>query len=314
MFPQTLPIHAQSFLAGSEPHHSLPSHPLDSAQVLLREEESLRLCSLPPIFAALEALDACPTLRDLITSFPPHIQYAIKASMLISDRSRHVRLQVLEMLLDTGQSMSNVWEQVGPVSPASIFHHASVFGVIEGLCLEPSKYRRELAFLFTQLSIYRLPAQLQQKMAISPATLPLTVLPAYAFWYLCSAAEYRLTQAMEDQAVLLVNDVILLKFYGKLGGIALQTTLLSNGTQLIEGCWYAPIEHRDEIRDAFDRGESRLCVQGEWTLLRALDEASDDKLLQHAQTFAATLPAQLPLQIAGYPSRRTYRCRKHEEL
>lgn len=313
MVPQKLPMHAQSFLASSEPHHSLSSNPLDFVQVLIQEEGPLRSGSLPPIFAVLEALDMFPILKNLIATFPPSLEYAMKASLVASDPYQRRRLEVLEILINQGQSTRDVVERVGAISPASLFHHPCVFRVIEGMCLEPSKYRRELAFLFTQLSIAQLPEPLQHKMATSSSTLPLTVLPAYAFWYLCSIAENRLAEAMEDQAVLLINGVILLKFRGKLGGVALQTTRLADGMQLIEGCWYAPIDHRDEIRDAFDRGESCLHVEGEWTLLRALG-ASYDNLLQQAQTFAATLPDQLPPQIAGYPSRRAYRCSKDEEL
>lgn len=312
MFSQFPPVRALPLVDGH--HHYVQSVVSDAIHVLLREEELQRPCSLPPIFAALEALDECPMLSSLLATFPPHIHYAIKASLLVADPYQRRRLQVLEMLIDKGRSMSTVVEQVGPVSPSCLFHHASVFRVIEGMCIEPSKYRRELAFLFAHVSIYRLPLHLRQKMAIASVTLPLKVVPMYCSWYLCSDAEGRLSQAIHDQAVLLVNDVILLKFRGKLSGVALQNSLLADGTQLIAGCWYAPVDSRDEIREAFDRGESRLWVEGQWTLLRGLYDSDNNALLLQAQTFATALPAQFPHQIAGFPSRQTYRYSRHEAL
>jgi hypothetical protein len=314
MVTQKLPMHAQSFLAHSEPHHSLPSNPLDFVHMLIQEEGDLHYSgSLPPIFAVLEALDTFPILKNLIATFPPSLQYAIKASLVVSDPYQRRRLEVLEMLFDKRKSIEDVLRQIGAVSPSCLFHHAYMFGIVEGMWVDPSMYRRELAFLFAHLSVFRLPLDLQQKMAISAATLSLTVLPTYSYWHLCSEAEGRLSRAMEHRAVLFVNGVILLKFNGKLAGVALQTARLADGTQVIEGCWYAPIDHRDEIRDAFDRGESCWWGDGEWTLLRALGEASDRLLLQ-AQTFAAELPAQFSQEIATFSSRKAYRQHRHESF
>jgi hypothetical protein len=312
MFTQNLPIHAQSFAVFKHYH----GEPLDSsnfAQILLREDDPLRSGSLPPIFEVLKALDMYPTLRNLITTFPPCIQYALKASLVIPDSYQQRRFQVLEMLFDKRKSIEDVLRQIGAVSPSCLFYHTCVFEIVEGMWLDPSMYRRELAFLFAHLSVSRLPLHLQQKMANSAETLSLTVLPTYSYWYLCSEAEGRLSRAMAHQAVLLVNGVMLLKFHGKLAGVALQTALLADGMQVIEGCWYAPVDHRDEIRDAFDRGESRWWGNGEWTLLRALGESSD-RLLQQAQTFVADLSPQLSQEIATFSSRKAYRQHKHESF
>ena len=309
MFTQMLPHRIQSFLSSPEHNRSVPlSDASNLAHQFLPGDESLR----PSILAALEVLEEFPGIRDLFATFPPHISYAIKASLLVSDRYQYARLRVLERLINKGWYLRDVVDLMRP-SPLCLLEHACVFSMIEGMLTDPSKYRRELAFLFAQLPLKRLPPPLQGKLAIASVALPLKVLPANGYWSLCSEAEGRLLKAIRDQAVLLVNDVILLKFCGKLSGVALQTSLLADGTLLLAGCWYSPIDCLEEIRDAFDRGESRLHVEGQWTLIRALDEA-DNTVLPQAQTYASALPAQLPQQIASFSSRQAYRCSKHEDL
>ncbi|GHP00640.1 hypothetical protein KSF_106870 [Reticulibacter mediterranei] len=284
--------------------HRVPLCHADAVHALMEEKPFLQQ-SLPPIFMALQALEECPLLRTVLDTFPPHINYAVKASLLAPDVHQERRLSILEKLIRKRDDVSNVVEAAGPVPLPFLLRHECVFGIIEGMLLDPAEYRRELAFLFTQLSIYWLPPRLRK---VSSAMLPLKVLPTYSNWFLCSAAERRLKLSMDDQAVLLVNDALLLKFNGKMSGLALHTTLLADGTQLMEGCWYAPIDQREAIRDAFDRGESRLSLEGQWTFIRVLKDSS---LLQEARVCAAALPTTLPLQIDDR-SREKYRRYYHE--
>lgn len=308
-FPSTYPTN-HALLAPHEHPHRVLSYRSNPVSALLSQEEPLCQRSLPPLFSVLEALEKCPTLRAVLDTFPLDIHYAVKASLLASDRYQDRRLHVLEKLISKRSMMSAIVEAAERVPLPWLLQHECVYAVIEGMLTDSKKYRRELAFLFTQLPVSRLPQHLHQT-AISSVSLPLTVLPTYSGWYLCPMAEERLAQAMRDQAVLLVNGAILLKFKGKLSGVALQTTLLADGTQLFEGCWYAPIDRRDAICDAFDRGESRFCVDGEWAFIRAIDEDDDETLLQKTQACAAVLPERLPQEIAGR-TRQTYRRDKHE--
>lgn len=165
------------------------------------------------------------------------------------------------------------------------------------------------------------PAQIQQSSAShalfpqGASVLRLKVLPTYAAWGLCPDAEPRMMRAIQDQAVLLVNGVILVKFWGRLSGLAISNARLADGAQLAEGCWYAPIDQREEIQAAFDRGERHFdCVEGAlWAFIREVDERHSDgaSVLRQAKTWATNLPAQLPLQIAGI-NRQTYRENRHE--
>lgn len=309
IFPQHTSLHVPLSLSCPHRHHPVQDKDSELASTLLgSQEEPL----LPPIFVMLRAFDACFTLRTILSTFPAHLHYAIKASLIDADPYQHLRLQILELLVG-GLRVDTVVQRIGAVSPVVIFQHPCVFGLIEGMLANASTYRRELAFFFALLPIDRLPHPLHLKLALFSLTLSGSVLPAYCSWYVCGAAEERLQQAMQDQAVLLVNGVILLKFYGKLSGVAVQSALLTDGTQLIAGCWYAPIDQREEIRAAFDRGESRWSGEGQWALLRDLDDP-DDTLLQSARTYADTLPPQLPQQIGGFSSRQAYRSCRHEAL
>ena len=302
--------HFREFVSTAQQHNRVQPFHFDLSHALLSEEAELPR-SLPPIFSALEALEKCPILREVLPAFPPHLHVALKASLLVPDPYRNQRLHVLEELLFGLNEIRDIVDEAKPVPLPLLLHHECVFILIEGMLLETKKYRRELSFLFTQLPVSRLPMHLQKRVS----TLKMhssTVIPSYSEWSLCSSAESRLTQAMDDLAVLLVNGTLLLKFNGKLSGLALQTTLLADGTQLLEECWYAPIDRRDEIRDAYDCGESRLTVDVQWAFIRALD-AKDDDVLEKARKYVAMLPEQLPQQTnTYYTSRKTYRSDMHE--
>ena len=261
--------------------------------------------------APLATLDPYPELRMLLTALPARLSSVIQERLLTPDPYQDLRLQVLDEIADKDSTVRDVRRIADQEQLSFLLRHESVFALIEGMLLDSERYRRELAFFFNQVPVQYFPLHLQHVFPSSPL-LPLSVIPYYSDWSLCSAAEERLQRAMDDQGVLLVNNTILLKFYGKLSGLALRTTRLADGMQLIAGCWYAPVDHRDQIRDAFDRGESTLWMEeGQWVFLRALDENEDDTRLWEAQSYAATLPERLPEQI-GEGTRKEYRASQHE--
>lgn len=79
-------------------------------------------------------------------------------------------------------------------------------------------------------------------------------------WELCADAEPRLRRSIKEKAVLLVDDVFLVKFYGRLSSLALKDAVLSDGSKIQKGYWYSPARtrFRDEIYTAFDNRETRL--------------------------------------------------------
>lgn len=288
------------------PHEHFPPALNANGASLLAEQASPFPLSLPPIFAVLKTLEHFPTLCAVLAEFPPALSSAFQRSLLFPDPdpAQQQRLDLLEQLVRRESAL----RRTDPLRLCGLLQHECVLYLIEGMLLEPACYRRELAFL---LAVTPLP--LQRTLAPLSPTLPLTVWPIHASWGLCVAAEERMLQAMEDQAVLLVNEVLLVKFFGKMSAVALKTTRLTNGTLLVAGCWYAPIDQRAAIRQAFDAGNSRLRGEGRWVLLRALEEDMEKDLLEQAQQYADTLPEQLPIPI-GYSTRHEYRNWRNESM
>ena len=247
-------------------------------------------------------------LREVLATFPPHIHYAIKTCLLLFDPWQQRRLRTLNALFQK-EPISIIEEEAAGVSLSVLFLHESVFLFLQGmLLLDYTQYRHELAVLLTQISLSGLPQHLCSRFT-STFSLPLTLLPTYGSWFLCSFAEDRLRTSMDVHAVLLVNEVLLLKFTGKMSAIALHNAVLADGTVLVEGCWYSPIDYRNEIQAAFDRGESRIHFDdGQWTFIRSCYECY---LLDQARAYVATLPEQLPQEIAGR-TRQRYRLAEHE--
>ncbi len=316
-------VHGRSFL----PMHSMPTqrrHTLSDAADLLTAPVSNPAHpfqrSLSPLVSALTVLDPYPKLRAVLADLPPHLHYAFKASLLgfdgQGDPTHSRQLSILEGLFD-GSPLAALAKSVDTLPLSCPLSHECVFWFIEGMLMDAWRYRRALGFLLTQLPLHHFPSPFRRTLASYTVPLALTVQPSFASWYLCSDAEPRLLQAIHDQAVLLVNGTLLLKFDGKFSAVALATTPLVDGTHLVAGCWYAPVDHREELRSAFDRGESRCCVAGQWTLLRELRECDQQaevcSLFQQAQRCAATLPAQLPPQI-GRRTRESYRSSLHENF
>src|SRR6185437_4437053 len=126
----------------------------------------------------------------------------------------------------------------------------------------------------------------------------------------------RLAEALEKRATVLVNGVLLVKGVGKLSGLCLRDTALKDGTVLRAGLWYSPVDDRsrDAIREAFDRGDSRLeQPSGRWAVMRPLSDleetiwynlkrkkgATAEELLHEARSYTAHMPERFGTKIEG---------------
>lgn len=96
-------------------------------------------------------------------------------------------------------------------------------------------------------------------------------------WDLCDAAEPRLKRAIKDGAVILVNDLFLVKMNGRFAGLAVRPGRIVS-MEVTPGEWFAPVDAKSkkEIRDAFDKGDTRVdLAEGEWTYISEAKDRSD---------------------------------------
>jgi len=134
-------------------------------------------------------------------------------------------------------------------------------------------------------------------------------------WSLCSSAEGKLQESLEDAGTLVVNHSLVLKFLGKLTGFCART-YTECGDSFIEGNWYSPVgkKTRSFLRGAFDQGESHVLCGGRWAHMGPVElytEHGDPKIfLANAQARIAGF-TKPPSTILGM-TRKEYRLRTHE--
>jgi hypothetical protein len=150
----------------------------------------------------------------------------------------------------------------------------------------------------------------------------------YTGFYLCSASEGRLLRSLEDTGIVLVNGFLLAKMVGKISALALET---KEGFKA--GHWYAPRTSwmREEIRQAFDKGLSKVTIDNDvWDYMREAEVrnlersavllqnpslltaiSTQDGLLEFCKQVVGQLPDQLGPSVGGM-SRVLYRARHRE--
>jgi hypothetical protein len=164
-------------------------------------------------------------------------------------------------------------------------------------------YPFPLAVLLSHYTQAALPAQWYQH--LQPRLVPEPIKPSLTEripeWYLCDMSEPYLIQAMDNQAVTNVNDVLLVKHVGRLAGLCVMTATSDAGT-LLRGNWYAPVDKaiRQQLQNAHDSGTAYQRMGGTWTLMRSLTsyagiDASD--IVNRAEDCLVSLPDQLPGRI-----------------
>ncbi len=92
-------------------------------------------------------------------------------------------------------------------------------------------------------------------------------------WYLCSASEERLIEAIRFNSAMIINDFLVLKFVGKMTALCIKDTKV--GDQMFrKGYWYSPVDldTRNSLTEDFDNGKRKVKYQkGQWQEMRAVN-------------------------------------------
>lgn len=126
----------------------------------------------------------------------------------------------------------------------------------------------------------------------------------HKYWDLCGSSEVRLQNALDDTAVLVIDDFLLLKFYGRLTALCLKDAITPSGQFFLKGCFYSPTDskNREQLRQDFYQNSSTSVMlhnSSAWVVLRPVE--ADEKLNKNPQEFIQTvdeyvkkLPSVLP--------------------
>ena len=162
------------------------------------------------------------------------------------------------------------------------------------------EYSFEMGGLLSMMDFSDLPKNLQIKLNPALVESDQDLILKKSHWELCDDAETRMTDAMYNQAVMVVNDTLLMKFKGKLSAICLKTFTTKRGFTFVEKNWYSPVDMRtrEKIKDAYYSGQdlAELIDYSEWVLMRAVTtvgDRSEDEFFREVKRIAGKIDSRV---------------------
>ncbi|MCK9351612.1 MAG: hypothetical protein WCT49_01240 [Candidatus Paceibacterota bacterium] len=226
--------------------------------------------------------------------------------------------KILKQLFRSSTAIS---EKLAPLRPIDVSQtvHLPIVSELIGIAVKNiEKHRFHIGMLLSMIPFSELPPETRVALRPVVSSFEQTIKPGHTGWYLCPEAEPLLVESLANDAVVLVNDSILVKMAGKLSGLCVKNYKTKDGFVFIEGGWYSPsdADSRRIVREANDRGDARVEVAGgAWSLMRSVEDSPDkssDLLLAVAKEYSSKLGTALPDTIEGL-SRKEFREKKIEK-
>lgn len=109
---------------------------------------------------------------------------------------------------------------------------------------------------------------------------------------LCSDAEPRLEFSMKRDYTILVDERLLLKFYGRMAALCVEDFTAPDGSKFKKGYWYSPMgEIRNTFKELYKSGETKLTglLDENWAEVRIARAHYDSVTDEHVsiETFIA---------------------------
>ncbi len=139
--------------------------------------------------------------------------------------------------------------------------------------------------------------------SLSPVTMggDFTIEPFGDEMFLCGDGERYLVDSFKRDAIMLINDVLLMKFVERNVALSLENTVTPSGQVFIAGNFYSRSRGQNELGDYLRglsmRGHTHTSLlQARWTLLRPIDlegwNSNGKSLLERAREIAGSLPEE----------------------
>lgn len=173
-------------------------------------------------------------------------------------------------------------------------NNAFTYELIDVLLDNPEQYKFQLGVIFSQIPLSNIPEHIRRRLFPLTSDMELSVLLRHNAWEMCRQGEENLEKALTDGAIMLLNDVFVVKFVGKVSGIALRDETFSNGITVKKGLWYSPT-NQEEVKRMFDVGNQfSTNVSGDWLLLRPIGDIGETE----SGSFVVRVPAEEILKKA----------------
>lgn len=153
----------------------------------------------------------------------------------------------------------------------------SINNLIGVLSVNAEKFKFPLAMLLTSSNIHVYSNEVLERIKPIFNRTELRITPMYENWLICSDGEKRLLNAIDDGAIIVVNNSLVVKYIGKFSALCTQTFATNSGYVFLEGCWYSPKDKStiDILNDAFDESIGEIDLEsGEWVFMKVCEEAN----------------------------------------
>lgn len=264
-------------------------------------------------------------LEALATTFPAaHDEMRALMTSIVDRRTDAGFAQVVASLLtvaDFDDFIAEVDAAGLPLSDVPEILRGDEFTPVLSLMSQDSwHYRLQLGIIFSQISYNDLPTVVQENLRLLPVQQRLGQETTSKGWMLCHSAEERMSESIEDKAVIALEDngipYFLLKFKGKATAVCIQDCITPDGTIFLRGNWYSPDwETREPFRVAFDADQGIAPLQeGRWIFMRPVQKTvkgTAEEIVDELTVTAWNRPEIYEANtIAGgdyYTARREYR-------
>lgn len=210
-----------------------------------------------------------------------------------SYRALQLTRKILESDSTDNGSFNNVLKDV-PLE--QVVDDEFVINLVNLMCREPKKFLFQIGLLLSKIPFDRISPENRSVIATHLTDLEINIKAGHGGWCLCSEAEPLLAKSIRLDAVLLVNDSLLMKFVGKPSALCIRSYSTRQGTTFVKGNWYAPVDYltRVKLNQSFDNSLTRVDIpNGEWALMRAIGPHRDKKpmeILSVIENYCQTMP------------------------
>lgn len=245
---------------------------------------------------------------------------------VLSSKDGDTKIRLLHrILINQSSDEAKVHDFANPFTQSDLeiellFSSKEMIDVISVLSKDTEKYIFPLAVLLSKTNVNLIPKETLDNIRVVTKDTEIRIKLEHEQWTLCSSGEPRLLNAIEDGAVLAVNDSLLVKFVGRLSAFCTKSFTTKEGNTFLKGCWYSPIDEitKNSLRESFDQGYGSTNIPyGEWLLVRGAMSTGEKSISEIMDVAIKSIDLcnknEVPELIRGM-SRIEYRMNNPEEI
>jgi hypothetical protein len=182
----------------------------------VRPEEVAQIIAEDRISETLESLKRFDSLYKIASSLRPDQQQQFLRTMndRLQEQNAEPFMNLLETIFEIHESsgLRGALEirGIGQFSLIDnlnyLLNDESIYVLLDTLLDNPDSYRFQIGLILSQVNLTNLPDKVKAKIKPTLTDTEMQLLPEHGRWWLCGAAEPRLVQSLQDNAILLINN------------------------------------------------------------------------------------------------------------